>query len=115
MNPLLLASLLVNVVVLVPICASLALDLGWVGAAYGPRHPGRQILLAVYAAILLLSLGLLLRPDEGVALGLLLAQIVYKVLTPLTVGTLRHPVVLSNLAIAALHGATAISLTAQTV
>lgn len=44
------------------------------------------------------------------AAGLLLAQVVYKVLSPLTVGTLKHPVVLSNIAIAALHAVTLVSL-----
>jgi len=104
------ASLAINVVVLIPICAGLLADAKWSVDIYGARSPGRQILLAIYAAILLLSAGLLLVRDERIALGLLLAQIVYKVFTPFTVGTLRHPVVLSNLAIAAFHSVTAFLL-----
>jgi hypothetical protein len=35
--------------------------------------------------------------------ALLSVQIIYKVLTPFTVGTFKNPVVVSNLLIAALH------------
>lgn len=38
--------------------------------------------------------------------ALLLVQVIYKLLTPLTVGTLANPVVVSNILIAALHSAT---------
>ena len=101
------ASLAINVVVLVPICIGLLREAKWSVDVFGKRSPGRQILLAIYASILILSAGLFVVRDERMALGLLLAQIVYKVLTPFTVGTLRHPVVLSNLAIAAFHSVTA--------
>jgi hypothetical protein len=40
------------------------------------------------------------------AVPLLWIQAVYKITTPLTVGTLRNPVVISNLGIAAFHIAT---------
>jgi hypothetical protein len=74
-------------------------------ARAGPR-PARGVLLTVYLAIAVAS-ALLLVVDEprGVA-ALLGVQVVCKLLTPLTVGSLRNPVVRSNLAIAAVHSAT---------
>lgn len=97
------ASLLLNVLVLIPVCLGLLRDGERMRAVLGPRHDGRQILLAIYLAILALSLVLLLHPDAQLAAGLLLVQIIYKLLSPLTVGKLRHPVVLSNLGIAGVH------------
>lgn len=110
MTGLLLASLVVNVAVLVPVVAVLLFDTRAARDTWGPRSPGRQILLAIYLSILALSVALLVWGDARVSAGLLLAQVVYKVLSPVTVGTLKHPVVLSNLAIAALHTVTLISL-----
>ncbi|MCA8963379.1 MAG: hypothetical protein H6838_10530 [Planctomycetes bacterium] len=101
-----IVSLWVNVVVLLPVVLGLLLGARWCEDAYGPRHPARGILLATYAAILVLSAGLLGCGDPRWAVGLLLMQVLYKVMTPWTVGSWRHPVVLSNLAIAALHGVT---------
>ncbi|MBX7100038.1 MAG: hypothetical protein K1X89_20155 [Myxococcaceae bacterium] len=112
MPGLLVASLAVNIGVLLPVVAGLLLDAAWAKEAFGPRAPGRQILLAIYLSILTLSSVLFVWRDAKVAAGLLLAQCLYKVLTPLTVGTLRHPVVLSNLAIAALHAVTLSTLLA---
>ena len=75
----------------------------WARDAYGPPSPARAILLAVYVAIAALSAGLLARPEPRMVAALLLVQVIYKVLTPLSVGTMRHPVVASNLLIAAVH------------
>ena len=44
------------------------------------------------------------------AAALLLVQVLYKVTTPLTVGTLANPVVVSNLVIAGFHTATLMCL-----
>jgi hypothetical protein len=99
-------SLLLNVAVLVPVCAGLLRDARWVGRAYGAASAARGILLALYLAILIVSVGLLAVPAPTAVAALLCVQIVYKLLTPLSVGTVRHPVVLSNLAIAAVHGVT---------
>jgi hypothetical protein len=96
-------ALTLNLAVLIPVCASLLFRAPWVRAAYGEPSPARGILLSIYLAILLLSGALLWWRDPGAARGLLLTQIVYKLSTPLTVGTLRNPVVLSNLGIAAFH------------
>lgn len=98
-----LLSLLLNILVLVPVTASLIADAHWTHDAYGTAAPARGILLSVYAAILLLSLALLFLRDPKLVAALLLVQVLYKVTTPLTVGTLRNPVVISNLAIAAVH------------
>jgi hypothetical protein len=56
------------------------------------------------------SLLLLIRREPNAVAGLLLVQVLYKVTTPLTVGTLAHPVVVSNLVIAGFHTATLICL-----
>lgn len=103
---LVVVSLAVNIVVLVPITFGLLADAEWARHVYGPRQPGRQILLAVYSAILIVSAGLLVRGDTHGALALFAVQVVYKVLSLLTVGNARNPVVVSNLAIAALHTVT---------
>lgn len=103
MKPLILASLVLNIVVLVPVCAGLFSNAGWTDAAYGPGSHARSILLAVYMAILVASAGLLFKPVPAMVAGLLLVQILYKVTTPFTVGSVGHPVVISNLGIAAFH------------
>jgi len=104
-------SLLLNIAVLIPVTGGLLVDsfgggAEWVREAYGPDSPGRRILLAVYLAIGLVSAGLIVWRLPLAIASLLMVQIVYKVLTPLTVGTLENPVVISNLLIAAFHAAT---------
>lgn len=99
-------SLGINIAVLVPVCGSLLAKVAWVDAAYGPAGPARGILLSIYMAILALSAVLLARSIPGAVLALLAVQILYKVTTPFTVGTLANPVVASNLGIAAVHAIT---------
>ena len=113
MNLLIKLSLLLNVAVLLPVCTSLAANAGWTLSAYGPAAPARGILLSIYLAILVVSLGLLFKPVPAMVAALLIVQIVYKVTTPFTVGTLSNPVVLSNLAIAAFHVVTVRSIFAH--
>jgi hypothetical protein len=103
-------SLLLNLAVLVPVCGSLMLSAPWTVAAYGPPSPSRGILLSVYLAIGLLSALLLLRPVPTAVAALLAVQVVYKITTPLTTGTISNPVVISNLLIAAVHAATLVVL-----
>jgi len=105
-------SLALNVAVLIPVCASIIAKARWTDAAYGPPSPARGILLSIYLAILLVSAGLLLRPVADMVAALLIVQIAYKVTTPFTVRTLANPVVLSNLAIAAVHLVTVHSIAA---
>ena len=107
MRSLLSLSLLLNVAVLVPVCVGLGTDARWTRSAFGPRSPARAILLSIYLAIGVASLLLLVavRAPQA-ALALLGVQVLYKLTTPFTVGTLRNPVVRSNLAIAAVHATT---------
>ncbi|MFC5380467.1 hypothetical protein [Aquipuribacter nitratireducens] len=113
--PLTVVSLVLNVLVLVPVTGSLLLGARWPAGAYGERTPARDILLAIYLAILAGSAALLVTvlvasrrlPDlEPAVLALLGLQVVYKVLSGVTVRDLRNPVVLSNLGIAVVHSVT---------
>lgn len=99
-------SLLLNIAVLIPVCLGLLLDAAWVVHAYGTATAARGILLSVYGAILIVSTVLLLRQEAMLVAPLLLVQVVYKLTTPLTVGSLQNPVVISNIVIAAVHLAT---------
>lgn len=105
----LIVSLVLNLLVLIPVCVGLLTRAGWTTAAFGEWTPARGILLAVYLAIGIASGFLLAVPEAGSAKALLAVQVVYKVSTPFTVGTLRNPVVVSNLAIAAVHLITVIT------
>ena len=87
------------------------MDASWARVAYGEDAPARGILLSLYMTIALASalLLVLFRFEEGylaVVVGLLLVQITYKLTTPFTVGAIDHPVVVSNLLIAAFHSVT---------
>jgi hypothetical protein len=99
-------SLITNVVVLIPVCLSLLLDAPWVPNGWGEFSPARGILLSIYGAILLVSLGLLWRAEPVAVAALLLVQVIYKITTPFTVGSFDNPVVISNLVVAALHALT---------
>lgn len=110
MRALILASLAINVAVLVPVCYALWSGAAWTDAAYGSDSPARGILLSIYIAILLCSVGLMAKPVAPMVAALLLVQIIYKLTTPFTVGSFTNPVVLSNLAIAAFHSLTVWSI-----
>jgi len=98
-----LISLLVNVLVLIPVCMGLMWDLPRISSVYGSYSPARGILLSVYGAILLVSILLLFRPMPLLVAPLLLVQVLYKLTTPFTVGSFTNPVVISNLLVATLH------------
>lgn len=99
-------SLLLNIAVLIPVCAGISTNAGWARESYGERTPARGILLSIYLSILAASVILMAVRRPEAAAALLFVQIVYKVTTPLTVGTFKNPVVISNLLIAAFHIAT---------
>jgi hypothetical protein len=82
----------------------------WTTSAYGEATPARAILLSVYMAIGLCSGLLLIRREPKAVAALLLVQVLYKVTTPLTVGTVTNPVVASNLIVAVVHTATLVCL-----
>jgi hypothetical protein len=106
MKKLIVLSLLLNIAVLIPVCFGLITDADWCQAAYGGLTAARGILLSIYLSILLAScLFLVFRNPSSVA-ALLSVQIVYKLTTPVTVGTLQNPVVVSNLGIAIFHAIT---------
>ncbi len=110
MRLMIVLSLLINVAVLVPVCAGLLVNAAWTTLAYGEATPARAILLSVYMAIGLCSVLLLIRREPKAVAALLLVQVLYKVTTPLTVGTVNNPVVVSNLIVAAFHAATLVCL-----
>jgi hypothetical protein len=101
-------SLITNVLVLVPVCLGLMLDAGWVSNGWGEVSPARGILLSIYGAILLVSIGLLWTLHPVAVASLLWVQVIYKITTPFTVGSLENPVVISNLVVAVLHTLTLI-------
>ena len=106
MKKLIVLSLLLNIAVLVPVCVGLITDANWCQFGYGEMTTARGILLSIYLSILLVScLFLVFRNPSSVA-ALLLVQILYKLTTPVTVGTLQDPVVISNLGIAIFHTVT---------
>ena len=99
-------SLLLNIAVLTPVCIGLISDAQWAREAYGEGTAARGILLSIYFAIAALSASLLWIGDARMVAALLLVQVIYKVTTPFTVGTIQNPVVVSNLLIAAFHTVT---------
>lgn len=72
---------------------------------YGEDAPGSRILSSLYLAIAAFSLYALTDPHRLSSIGLFLFpfQIVYKVLSAITVRDMRNPVVLSNLLIVVIH------------
>ena len=103
-------SLLLNILVLIPICYLMLTNNVRMVQTLGEFNPARGILLAIYMTILIASIGLLIFPDTKFSIALLLMQIVYKLLTPFTVKTLKHPFVISNVLIAIVHIVTVYSL-----
>lgn len=103
MHPMIIASLALNIAVLLPVCIGLITRANWAVEAYGGMTPARGILVSVYFALLIASLALLLMPVPAMVAGLLLVQVVYKVTTPFTVESFSNSVVVCNLVIAALH------------
>ena len=84
-------SLLINVAVLLPVCAGLLADAAWTRSAYGEWTPARAILLSIYLAIGLVSVLLLVRREpKAVAALLLLVQVLYKVTTSQTPNQSLH-------------------------
>ena len=100
------ASLLLNIVVLIPFCTALMLNNEKVQKTAGIFTPARGILLAMYLTILLSSILLLYFNDMKLAFALFSMQVVYKVLSPITAKTLKNPIIISNILIAAFHLAT---------
>jgi ABC-type uncharacterized transport system permease subunit len=100
-------SSILNIVVLIPVVSVILLDLIQVERVWGPNQASRQILVSIYIAILVASIGLLFLRGQVkiiVAITVFSMQIIYKFLTALiVVDALSNPVVLSNLAINMVH------------
>jgi len=96
-------SLILNILVLIPVSSGILLNSFWAVEAYGPDAPARGILLSIYLAILIVSAVFLVKFDAKFVMALLMVQIIYKVLSPIMVGTLTNPVIISNLFIALFH------------
>jgi hypothetical protein len=96
-------SLGLNILVLTPILFGMATGAPRIEAAWGEFTAARGILASIYLALLVLSLILIIKTIPVFVVPLLATQIIYKITTPFTVGTLMNPVVISNLGIAALH------------
>lgn len=103
MKLMIVISLVLNIAVLIPVCYGLVTDAAWARESYGVATAARGILLSVYIAIALVSLGLLVRTEPKFVAALLLVQVIYKIITPFAVGTVSNPVVVSNLLIALFH------------
>ena len=99
-------SLGLNIAVLIPVCTVLILNLTPFVDVWGAATPARGILLSMYVSILILSVGLWMQRNPMLVAPLLAMQVCYKVMTPITVGSITNPVVISNLVIAIVHGVT---------
>lgn len=97
------ASLILNIVVLIPVCIAFIGDFEKMQKTAGIFTPARGILLAMYITILVASLLLMFFQNSTLAFALFFMQIVYKFLSPITVRTLKNPIVISNLLIASFH------------
>jgi hypothetical protein len=106
MKTLIRLSLGLNVLVLTPIVIGLIIGSDRVDKAWGEFTAARGILASIYFALIVLSAFLLFKMIPVFVVPLLLTQVIYKVTTPFTVGTLLNPVVISNLGIAVLHSIT---------
>ena len=103
-------SLILNILVLIPVCLTLLFNVEKMQDVAGVFTPARGILLAIYVSILLASSFLLFFMDVKLAFALFSIQIVYKVLSPFTVKSIKNPIVISNLVIAAFHLVTVITM-----
>lgn len=99
------AALVLNVLVLLPVCAGIFRGGGRIEAVFGGDSTSRQILACMYSALLLLSLYFLFdsRLAQAFAPPILAFQVVYKVLSLFFIKNRRAPVYGFNLAIAIFH------------
>ena len=110
MHTLITISLAVNIIVLIPIVILMIVKSPLVDHAWGTFTAARGILLSMYGTILVLSCALIVMPVPAFVVALLLMQVIYKLTTPVTVGSITSPIVISNLVIAALLVGTLVAL-----
>ena len=106
MKLMIVSSLLLNIAVLIPVCGGLITGAVWTQSTYGGSTAASRILLAVYLSILICSVFLLFVSKPEYVVTLLFLQVIYKIITPLTIRTFGNPVVVSNIFIALFHCAT---------
>jgi hypothetical protein len=112
----LIAALIVNLVVLVPVTVLLLVGGRFTVSWWGQITPSRGILLAVYLSFISSSVLFLFWPLEPAIITLLALQITYKILSAFTVRVMSNPVVIANLLVAAFHtGALVLTLPASRV
>lgn len=102
-------ALILNILVLVPVLLWMARGGERANRAYGPAEGAYKILFCIYTMIALASLVLLLKPSTYSTVMLFSLQIGYKIMSVFALGP-RHPVALSNLAIAAVLSAAIYSI-----
>ncbi len=109
-------SLLANVAITFAVTFAIWRNSDHIAVVFGPDTPARRILACVYLAIGVASLYALVQlaagqPDvtRAVAITLMPLQIVYKLMTAISISP-RHPVVAANLCIVALHAVTLLTL-----
>lgn len=102
-NKMITLSLMLNILVLIPVCFGIISGNSTMLVAFGLQQPSLQILLSVYLTILLASIYLLIKPNISFIVMLLAMQVVYKMLTLFFVGSIKNPVVISNLVISVIH------------
>jgi hypothetical protein len=110
MKKLITISLIANISILIPVCGGLAIESDRMLGVFGESTPARGILLSIYFSILLSSVLLLIHRSPKQVAVLLLVQVLYKISTPITVGTFYNPVVISNLIVATLHICTLLAI-----
>lgn len=100
-----LFSHLLNVLVAGGFGVLLLLNAPSMTTVYGAATPARGILASIYLSIAAASVCALLFPAYSIAIATVLfpLQILYKLSTVLTVGSIMHPVVVSNLLISVVH------------
>jgi hypothetical protein len=96
-------SLSLNVAVLIPVCFGIISEQNSIIEVWGTQQPSLHILVSIYCTILFASLYLLIKPNLQFIFSLLTLQVFYKLLTPVFLGNLENPVVISNIIISAVH------------
>lgn len=104
-NPWIKASLLINIIVLVPVCILIVRDSFDAERVFGPSGTARQILLCLYLAILAASITAMVKSGWMIAIAvpLLAIQVFYKTLSVFIISNKSTPVLWFNLAIAVFH------------
>ena len=103
MKTMIRVSLGLNILVLTPIVIGMFIGSPIIDRAWDEFTASRGILASIYFALLVLSTFLIIKTIPVFVAPLLATQVIYKITTPFTVGTVLNPVVISNLGIAALH------------